>query len=280
MVRPDGPEERQTRCKSININTCGNTGTEIFQTVCQGVSQLNIRRSTRFLHVIAGDGNGVELRHLLGSIFKDVRDNLHGEGRRIDISITYHEFFQNIILDSTCHFFQLGTLFQTCIDIECHNRKHSTVHSHGHGHLVQRNSIEQHLHVLQGTNGYTRLADITHHAFVVGVITTVSGQVESYRQTFLAGSQITTIECIGFFGCGETGILTDGPGTQGVHHRIRTTQIRRKSGSIAQVFHSLKVFFCINRLHFNVFRRFPISMDAVSLLPLSTVDGLKSGIYI
>ena len=29
-----------------------------------------------------------------------------------------------------------------------------------------------------------------------------------------------------------------------------------------------------------LFRRFPISMDAVSLLPLSTVDGLKSGIYI
>ena len=46
------------------------------------------------------------------------------------------------------------------------------------------------------------------------------------------------------------------------------------------VFQSFEVFFCINRLHFNVFRRFPISMDAVSLLPLSTVSGLECGIYI
>ena len=196
VVRSDGPEERETRCESIDVNTRSRSGTQIFQTVCQGVSQLDVCRSTRFLHVVAGDGDRVELRHFLGSIFKDVRDNLHRECRRVDIGITHHEFLQDIVLDSTSHFFQLGTLLQTCVDVECHNRKYGTVHSHRDGHLVQRNSIEQHLHILQGTDRYTCLTNVTHYTFVVGVVATVSGQVESYGQTFLSGSQITTVKGI------------------------------------------------------------------------------------
>ena len=89
-----------------------------FQTVCQGVSQLDVCRSTRFLHVVAGVGDRVELRHFLGSILKDVRDNLHRECRGVDIGITHHEFLQDIGLDSTSHFVQLGTLLQTCVDVE------------------------------------------------------------------------------------------------------------------------------------------------------------------
>ena len=56
---------------------------------------------------------------------------------------------REVILDSTCHFFQFSTLFQTGIDIECQNWKNSTIHSHGHRHLVQRNTIEKNLHILQ-----------------------------------------------------------------------------------------------------------------------------------
>ena len=66
-----------------------------------------------------------------------------------DIGITHHELFQNIILDSTGHFFEFSTLFQTCIDIECHNRKYRTVHRHRHGHLAQRNTVEQNFHVFE-----------------------------------------------------------------------------------------------------------------------------------
>ena len=40
---------------------------------------------------------------------------------------------------------------------------------------------------------------VTYHTFVVGIITTVRRKVESDRQTFLAGSQVTTVECVGLF---------------------------------------------------------------------------------
>ena len=218
MVGTDGPEERQTWCKSIDVQSGTHTGTEIFQTVGQGISQLDICRSTSFLHVVTGDGNGVELRHLLRSIFKDVGNDLHGKCRRIDIGIAHHEFLQNIVLDGTGHFFKLGSLLQTGIDIKRHDGQHGTVHRHGYGHLVQRNAVEQYLHVLQRADGYTGLTNVTHYTFVVGVVTAVRSQVKRHRQTFLTGSQITAIERIRFFGRRETCILTDCPRTQGVHY--------------------------------------------------------------
>ena len=38
---------------------------QVVHTVGQCVGQLDVRRGTGFLHVVTGDGNGVELRHLL-----------------------------------------------------------------------------------------------------------------------------------------------------------------------------------------------------------------------
>ena len=199
MVHTDRPEEGQTRSESIDIDTCIHTGTKIFKTVAKRISHFDIGRRTCFLHVVTGDGDGVELRHLLRSVFEDIGNDTHGEFRRVDISVTHHEFFQDIVLDRTGHLFQLGALFQTGIDIECQYRKYGTVHCHGYRHLIQRNTIEQNFHVFQRTDRNTGFTDITYHTFVVGIITTVRRKVESDRQTFLAGSQVTTVECVGLF---------------------------------------------------------------------------------
>ena len=173
--------------------------------------------------MITGDRDRVELRHLLRGVLEDISDNLHGELRRIDIGITYHELFQYIVLDRTGHFLQLSTLLQTCVDIECQYRKHTTIHGHGNRHLVQRNTIEQHFHVLQGTDRYTRFTYITNHTFVVGIVTTVSRKVERNGQTFLTGSQVTAIESVRLLSGRETCVLTDCPRTHSVHTAVRAT---------------------------------------------------------
>ena len=142
------------------------------------------------------------------------------------------------------------------------------------------NALEQHLHVLQRADGHTGLADITHYALIVGVVAAMRGQVEGHGQALLTTGQVAAIESVGFLGRRESGILTDGPRAESVHHGVRATQIGRYAGGIIQVLHPFQVFLGINRLHFNVLRRLPVSVDAVGLLPLSAVDGLESGIYI
>ena len=44
-----------------------------------------------------------------------------------------------------------------------------------------------------------------------------------------------------------------------------------------QVLHAFQIFFSGNRLHINVFRRFPVGGDAVFFLPLHTILRLESG---
>ena len=65
VVHTDSPEERQTGCKGIDVDTGIDTGTEVLETVGKGVGELNVGRSTSFLHVVARDGDAVELGHIL-----------------------------------------------------------------------------------------------------------------------------------------------------------------------------------------------------------------------
>ena len=65
VVHRNAPEERQTRCERIYVHACIYAGTEVFKTVGKSVGQLDVGSRAGLLHMIAGDGNRVELRHVL-----------------------------------------------------------------------------------------------------------------------------------------------------------------------------------------------------------------------
>ena len=112
-VHRDTPEERQTGSKSVNRQTGIHTSADVVHTIGQGVCQLNVGGSTSFLHVITRNRNRVELGHILRGVLKDAGNNLHRELGRIDVGVTHHELLQNIVLDCTCHLFELSALLQT-----------------------------------------------------------------------------------------------------------------------------------------------------------------------
>ena len=92
VVHPDGPKEREPRRKSVYIHSRFYSCADVFQTVGKGVCKFNICRGSRFLHMVTGDGNAIELGHILGSKLKNITDNFHGWCRRINVSIPHHEF--------------------------------------------------------------------------------------------------------------------------------------------------------------------------------------------
>src|SRR5260370_1438362 len=97
-VHADRPEERQPRCEAVDVEPRREPGAEIFDAVGQRIGELEVLGRAGFLHVIAGDGYGVVLRHFLRGIRKDVGDNPHRGRRRIDVGVAHHELFQNDIL--------------------------------------------------------------------------------------------------------------------------------------------------------------------------------------
>ena len=79
-------------------------------------------------------------------------------------------------------------------DETCENRDHCAVHRHGDRDLIQRNAVEENLHVLNRVDGHTGLAHIALNARVIAVITPVRRQIESNRNTLLPGGQSTAVE--------------------------------------------------------------------------------------
>ena len=147
-VHADCPEERQTRSKCVDVHTGVNTGAEVFETVGESVSQLDVTGGAGFLHVVAGDGNRVEFGHVLRGVLEDVGDDAHREFRGIDICVAHHEFLEDVVLDGTGHFLKLGSLFEASVDVEGEHGKNGAVHGHRNRHFVQGDAIEQYLHVL------------------------------------------------------------------------------------------------------------------------------------
>ena len=238
VVHTHGPEERQTRRELIDAHARVHTGAKVLQTVGQRVSKLDVVGGTGLLHVVAGDGDGVELRHVLGRELEDVGDDLHRVCRRVNVGVTHHELLEDVVLDGARQLVERGTLLLGGDDVERQDRQHGTVHRHGDGHLVQRNLVEEDLHVEDGVDGDTGFTDITDHARVIGVVAAVRGEVEGHGQALLTSGEVAAVEGVGLLGGGETGILTDGPRAEHIHHRVRSAQIRRDARCVIQMLHA------------------------------------------
>jgi len=91
------------------------------------------------------------------------------------------------------------------------------INGHRRRHLVQRDVLEQQLHVRQRVDGDTDLADLPLGHRVVGVVTHLGDQVESHREPGLAGLQQLPVALVGLGGGGEAGVLAHGPMAAAVH---------------------------------------------------------------
>ena len=63
-VLADRPEEREARREVVDRHAGRDAGAQIFQPVRQSITKLQIGGRAGFLHVIAGDADAVECRHV------------------------------------------------------------------------------------------------------------------------------------------------------------------------------------------------------------------------
>jgi hypothetical protein len=210
-VHADG-EEEDRRPANLSMSSPRPRRTHIFHAVGDGEGQFLHLRRAGFLHVVAGDRDRVELRHLAAGVAEDVRDDPHRGFGRIDVGVADHELLEDVVLDGPVQQLAVDALLLARDDEEGQDRDHRAVHRHRHRHLVERDAVEQDLHVLDRVDGDARLADIAHHARVVAVIAAVGGQVEGDRQALLPGGEVAAVEGVRFLGGGEAGVLPDRPG--------------------------------------------------------------------
>jgi len=229
-VHADGPEEAQPRGELVDLEAHGLAGADVLHAVGQGVGHLDVGGRPSLLHVVAGDRDRVELRHVGRGEREDVGDDPHRRRRRVDVGVANHELLEDVVLDRARELLQLHPLLLGRDDVERQDRQHRAVHGHRHRHLVQRDAVEQLPHVQDRVDGHARHADVTGHPRVVGVVASVGGEVERDRQALLAGGEVAPVERVGLLCGGEAGVLPDRPRLVDVHGGVGPAQERRDAG--------------------------------------------------
>ena len=235
IIHADAEEERQPRREAIDGEVRGQPGAHIFDAVGQRIGELEIGGRAGFLHVIAGNRDRIELRHMRRGVGENIGDDAQRRFWRIDIGVAHHEFFEDVVLDGAGEFFRRHALFFRRHDIERQHRQHGAVHGHRHRHLVERNAGEQRAHVVDRIDRHARHADVAGDARVVAVIAAVGGEIEGDREALLAAGEIAAVEGVGILRRGEAGILPDGPWLGDVHGRVGAAQERRDAGIAVEV---------------------------------------------
>lgn len=189
-VHADAPEEGQTRRELVDIEAHRLAGADVVNTVGQGIGHLDVGRGAGFLHVVAGNGNRIPLRHIGTRVGEDLRDDSHTRLRRVDVGVTNHELLEDVVLDRPGELLGLDALLLGGHHIEGQDRQHGAVHGHGHAHLVQRNAGEQLAHVIDGVDGHTGHADVTGDAGIVRVVATVGGRSKATDRPFWPAARL------------------------------------------------------------------------------------------
>jgi hypothetical protein len=114
-------------------------------------------------------------------------------------------------------------------DVAGEHRQHGAVHRHRHRDLVERDAVEQSLHVLDRVDRHPGLADVALDARMVRVVAAVRGEVERDRHALAASGKRLAVERVGFLGGREAGVLADGPRPGGIHGGLRAANIGRKT---------------------------------------------------
>ncbi len=98
-IHRNAEEKRQPRREAIDFETARKSGADIFEPVGQRVAKFEIGGRARLLHVIAGDRDRIEFRHVPRRKGKNVGDDPQRWLRRIDVRVADHEFLEDIVLN-------------------------------------------------------------------------------------------------------------------------------------------------------------------------------------
>ena len=256
-VHPDAEEERQPPGELVDVEAARDRRAHVLAPVGEREGELERLRRAGLLDVVAGDRDRVELRHVPRRVLDDVGDDPHRRFGRVDVGVADHELLEDVVLDRPRELGLLHALLLRRDDVAGEHRQHRAVHRHRHRHLVERDAVEQDLHVLDRVDRDARLADVADDARMVGVVAAVRREVERDRHALLAGGEVAAVEGVRLLGGREAGVLPDRPRPDRVHRRLRPAHERLEAGQGVRVRQSLEVLGRVERLDLDAFGRAP-----------------------
>ena len=247
-VHADAPEEGEPTGELVDVHALRERGAHVVEPVRDREGQLLDRRRPGFLHVVAGDRDRVELRHLLRRVLDDVGHDPHARLGRIDVGVADHELLEDVVLDRAGELLAVDALLLTRHDEARQHGHDRAVHRHRDRHLIERDLVEEDLHVLDGVDRDAGLADVARHARMVRVVAAMGREIEGHREALLARGEVRPVEGVRLFGGREARVLAQRPGPVRVHRRARAAQEGEDARQRVRVLEALEIGRRVERL--------------------------------
>ena len=241
QVHADAEEEGQAAGEVVDVEAPRGRGADVLEAVGDREGQFEIGGRSGLQHVVAGDRDRVEPRHVPRRVLDDVGDDPHRWLGRVDVRVPDHELLEDVVLDGPGEPLLADALLLAGDDEAGEHREHGAVHRHRHAHAVERDLVEEDLHVLDRVDGHARLADVADDTGVIGVVAAVGGEVERHREAHLSGLEVAPVERVRLLGRREARVLADRPGPVREHRRPNPADERCEPGQRVDVVDALEV---------------------------------------
>ncbi len=252
----DSEEKGEARGERIDAEPRPQGRFDVGNAIRQGKGQLLRGGATGLSHVIAADADRIPSGQVVFRIREDVGHQTHGWLGRIDIGAARDVFLEDIVLHRPLQTPGIDTLLFGHRHIQGQQDGCGGIDGHRRTHLVERDAVEQRLHIAQGVDRDPDLAHLPLGHRVIGVVADLGGKVKGDAQPGLPLAEEILVAAVRFLRRPEPCILTHGPEPASIHGGLHTTGKRIFTGKteVSQIIQLRKVEGGIQPLHRNTAR--------------------------
>ena len=165
-----------------------------------GEGDLLHRRRARLLQVVGADVHRVPPRHVLDRVGHGVGDQPHRRRGREGVGPAREVLLDDVVLRRPLEHGRIDALLLRAHDVERQQPRGRRVDRHRRVHAVERDAVQQRVHVALVRDGDADLADLAARELVVGVVAGLRRQVERDREPGLPLGEVAAVERVGLRG--------------------------------------------------------------------------------
>ena len=163
----------------------------------------------------------------LGAVREQIRRQPHRRLRREDVVPARDVLLEDVVLHRAAQLGRRHALLLGDELVEKKEKRRGRVDRHRRRHAVERDRVEQDLHVGERVDRDAGAADLAERARVVGVVAELRRQVERDRQPRLPVVEEVAVAGVRLLGRREARVLADRPRPAAVHVAVRAAGERR-----------------------------------------------------
>jgi len=270
-------EEGERRRELVDVQAALDAVLDVSEAVREREGKFLDRGRSGLPDVVAGDGDGVELRRLRGAVLHDVRDEVEGGLRGDDPLLLRDELLEHVVLEGPPNLLSWDALLVGEREVHRVDDGRARVNRERRRHLVEVDAVEEDLHVPKCVDGDALLADLAEAHRVVAVEAHQRRHVEGRREPGLALVDEVVEPLVGLLGSAEASELPHRPRATAVARGIDASRVRELPGE-AEVLLVVRVGDVVGRveaIHIHVRDR----REAVLPLAVGVENGVEAFLF-